>query len=180
MLRVIVIVYILFFFLPVLLNEPDDGGPFLATEMVHAFSSNASISSFVKGQMVSEYVSRIQHQYGQDALISLVVTPFQALPIINRLDLLSSVRVYETVEIAFSCVDSTGTTYNTSALFNHHSFYARQAGEMIEGWRALPCCTVLCYAMLYYTLLSSLFSSLPLPLFFSPSISIPLFLSFSL
>jgi class 3 adenylate cyclase len=142
-LRVIVIVYSLFFFLPVLLYQPDDGGPFLATQMLHAFSSNSSISPFVKGQVVSEYVTRMQHQYGANALISLVVTPFEAYPIINRVDLLSSVRAYETVTIAFSSVDPSGTVFSTSALFNHHSFYARQAG-----------CAILLYLFIAVILIS--------------------------
>ena len=150
MLRVIVIVYSLFFFLPVLLHKSDDGGPFLATQMLHAYSANSTISSFVVGQMVSEYVNRIQNKYGTDALISLSVTPYEALPIINRLDLLSSVRAYETVTIAFSSVNSTGTVFSTSAHFNHHSFYARQAGDtQAQRCKTLFDCTVLYYAELH-------------------------------
>ena len=143
MLRVIVIVYSLFFFLPVLLYKPDDGGAFLATQMLHAFSSNSSISPFVKSQILSEYVNRMQNQYGVDALITLIVTPFEALPIIDRTDLLYSVRAFETVTIEFSSIDSMGTVFTTSAHFNHHNFYAKQAGETQS---AVQSATQQCYS----------------------------------
>ena len=127
-LRIIVIVYSLFFFLPTLSFEQSDSGPYLATQLLQTYNSDTSISLLLKNQMVADFISGMQRQYGKDALISLIVIPLNATPIINRLDLYSSVRAAEMLTVQYSSVDSAGLVYSTTALFNHHPFYVQQAG----------------------------------------------------
>lgn len=79
--------------------------------------------------MISDYISRIQSQYGRNALLYLEVSPFKAVPIINRTDMIAYVRSSETATIVFTYVDPTGVVYNTQALLNNHRFYELQAGE---------------------------------------------------
>lgn len=129
MLRIIVIVYSLFFFLPTLSYEQSDSGPYLATQLLQTYNANTSISILLKKQMVADYISGMQRQYGKDALVSLVVIPLNATPIINRLDLYASVRAAEMLEVQYSSVDAAGSVYSTTALFNHHPFYVQQAGQ---------------------------------------------------
>ena len=131
-LRIIVIVYSLFFFLPIFTFQQDDGGPYLATKILHEYNINQNISTAVKEVMLNDFINRIQAQYGPDAILYLLVSSLQTFPVINNVQLLSTVRTSETRKITFDYTNSMGQVLETSAMFNHHDFYVIQSGSLLS------------------------------------------------
>ena len=123
------IVYSLFFFLPIFSYKPNDGAPYLATKILHEYNINATISKLAKNMMLNDFINRIQDQYGPNAILYLVVSSIQSTPIIDNVQLLN-VRTSETRTITFDFINSMGEAFETSAMFNHHPFYVKQSGNL--------------------------------------------------
>ena len=130
MLRIIVIVYSLFFFLPIFTYKPNDGAPYLATKILHEYNINTTISILAKKMMLNDFTNRIQDQYGPNAILYLIVSSLQSTPIIDNVQLLN-VRTSETRTITFNFINSMGVVFETSAMFNHHPFYVKQSGAQL-------------------------------------------------
>ena len=159
-LRIIVIVYSLFFFLPIFTFQQDDGGPYLATKILHEYNINQNISTAVKEVMLNDFINRIQAQYGPDAILYLLVSSLQTFPVINNVQLLSTVRTSETRKITFDYTNSMGQVLETSAMFNHHDFYVIQSGSLLSfSFLSFPILSFI-YLFIYLSIYVSIYLSI--------------------
>ena len=126
--RIIVIVYSLFFFLPPLVYQPVDHSFVFGMKLLHSSATNTSVSTENKEAILRDVVDRFIQQYGPDSIAYLNVFPYQQTPVINRLDLLDTIRPEEFFKVSYS--DLIGNVqYETSAIFSNHSMFLRQAGK---------------------------------------------------
>ena len=126
--RIIVIVYSLFFFLPPLVYQPVDMSFILGMQLLHAANKNNGLSNGAKRAIMVDFITRIEETHNRDSIVSLTVTPLSSTPIINREDLVSSIRAEEFFFINYSDTIG-GIEYITSATFSNHETYVRQAGK---------------------------------------------------
>jgi hypothetical protein len=97
-------------------------------KLLHSSATNTSVSTENKEAILRDVVDRLIHQYGPDSIAYLNVFPYQQTPIINRLDLLDTIRPEEFFKVSYS--DLIGNVqYETSAIFSNHSMFLKQAGK---------------------------------------------------
>ena len=73
--RIILIVYGLFFVLPVLIRQPEDTGGAVATSALFDMVANAAVSDGAKAAFAAAYIKNINQVYGANALLYLRVSP---------------------------------------------------------------------------------------------------------
>ena len=106
-------------------------------KLLHSSATNTSVSTENKEAILRDVVDRFIQQYGPDSIAYLNVFPYQQTPIINRIDLLDTIRPEEFFKVSYS--DLIGNVqYETSAIFSNHSMFLRQAGKK----KKVYCC---CY-----------------------------------
>ena len=97
-------------------------------KLLHSSATNTSVSTENKEAILRDVVDRFIQQYGPDSIAYLNVFPYQQTPIINRVDLLDTIRPEEFFKVSYS--DLIGNVqYETSAIFSNHSMFLRQAGK---------------------------------------------------
>ena len=128
-LRVILIVYTLFFCLPALPYVPQDKGLYFVTKVMQSLNMDTSLSHIIKKQMITDIISWIQRQYGSSVIISLIITPFLPEPFICDSNRLLSLRADEIVTIAFHSYGVNGTEFSTTMMIDRHGYYMSKAGE---------------------------------------------------
>ena len=131
MLRVILIVYALFFCLPALPYVPQDRGLSFVTQLLHSLNINTSLTDAIKKQMVMDVVGQIERQYGSSVILSLIITPLYLDPIIIDYNRLQSLRADEILTITVNTFDANGTEFSTILMIDHQSYYMARAGESL-------------------------------------------------
>ena len=97
-------------------------------KLLHSTATNTSLSLENKDAILKDVVDRFMQQYGSDSIAYLNVYPYQSSPVINRLDLLDTIREEEFFKVSYS--DTIGNVeYVTSAIFSNHDLFLRQAGK---------------------------------------------------
>ena len=97
-------------------------------KLLHSSITNTSVSTENKEAILRDVVDRFIQQYGPDSIAYLNVFPYQQTPVINRIDLLDTIRPEEFFKVSYS--DLIGDVqYETSAIFSNHSMFLRQAGK---------------------------------------------------
>ena len=96
--------------------------------------------------MIRDVVERIMQQYGPDSIAYLNVFPYQSTPVINRIDLLDTIRPEEFFKVSYS--DTIGNVdYVTSAIFSNHAMFLRQAGTTTIVILVLFCFVLFCFVL---------------------------------
>jgi hypothetical protein len=130
-LRVILIVYALFFCLPALPYYPQDRGLSFVTQLLHSFNVNTSLTDIIKKQMVMDVIGQIERQYGSSVIISLIITPLYPDPVIIDYNRLQSLRADEILTVALNTFGTNGAEFSTILMIDHHSYYMARAGESL-------------------------------------------------
>ena len=130
--RIIVIVYSLFFFLPPLVYQPLDGGFPLAIKMIQKTNMNVLLSKQNKDALLGNFIKEVTSVYGKDSIVYLAVTPLQAAPIINRVDLFEKTRTNQLRTYEYVSAEINGLHYSTSVIVSLNSEYVQQAGAYLQ------------------------------------------------
>ena len=113
-------------------------------KLLHSSATNTTISIENKDAMIRDVVERIMQQYGPDSIAYLNVFPYQSTPVINRIDLLDTIRPEEFFKVSYS--DTIGNVdYVTSAIFSNHAMFLRQAGTTTIVILVLFCFVLFCF-----------------------------------
>ena len=108
--------------------QPLDGGFPLAIKMLQKTNMNVLLSKQNKDALLNNFIHEVTSVYGKDSIVYLAVTPLQATPIINRVDLFEQIRPNQLRTYEFVSSEINGSHYSTSVIVSLHAEYVQQAG----------------------------------------------------